>query len=150
MVRTGVVGLVTGCFDIIHIGHIHLFQFAKKHVDYLIVGLEQDETIRLTKWEDRPIHNIKIRTEILQEVRSIDEIFHIKDILDYKENQKKSEAVFTKMLKQISPSKLITATNSDKFRKQKQFIAEKLWIQFIPFQLSEPNSSSKLIQKIGL
>lgn len=39
------IGLITGCYDIIHIGHVELFRFAKKHCDIVIVGLENDEAI---------------------------------------------------------------------------------------------------------
>ncbi len=38
----GRVGLITGCFDVLHIGHIKLFKWAKKRVDLLIVGLDSD------------------------------------------------------------------------------------------------------------
>jgi len=82
--------LITGCFDVLHLGHIRLFQFAKKHVDYLIVGLEQDETIRLTKGNNRPIHDIQTRNSDIQEIKSIDEIFYIEEIIDYKVDQQKS------------------------------------------------------------
>ena len=29
------IGLITGCFDIVHIDHIHFFRFVKKHLDFL-------------------------------------------------------------------------------------------------------------------
>jgi len=142
--------LITGCFDILHLGHIRLFQFAKNHVDYLIVGLEHDETIRLTKGENRPIHNINIRTEVLQEIKSIDQIFHIEDILDYKINQEKSQNIYFQILKNIAPNVLITATDADPFRPTKKTIAEELGIQFFPFTQKKDISSSQLVKKIGL
>lgn len=55
------VGLITGCFDVIHVGHVELFQFAKKHCDVVVVGLDSDETIKLNKGPARPIHNISQR-----------------------------------------------------------------------------------------
>lgn len=55
------VGLITGCFDVIHLGHVELFQFAKKHCDVVVVGLDSDETIKLNKGPGRPIHNISQR-----------------------------------------------------------------------------------------
>ena len=55
------VGLITGCFDVIHAGHVDLFRFAKKHCDLVIVGLDSDETIKLNKGPNRPIHNIAQR-----------------------------------------------------------------------------------------
>ncbi len=52
------VGLITGCFDVVHSGHVDLFRFAKKHCDLVIVGLDSDETIKINKGSNRPIHNI--------------------------------------------------------------------------------------------
>lgn len=40
------VGLVVGSFDILHMGHLNLFRLAKEYVDFLIVGIDHDETIR--------------------------------------------------------------------------------------------------------
>jgi len=142
--------LITWCFDIIHLWHIRLFKFAKKHVDYLTVWLEHDETIRLTKGERRPIHDIDTRIEILKEIKSIDKILQLDNITDYKIDQQKSEEIYYKTLKQINPHILITTIESDKFRKSKKIIAEELWIIFIPFHEKQAISSSQLIQKIGL
>jgi len=77
------VGLITGCFDIIHLGHIQLFQFAKKYVDILIIGLDNDQTIRLTKGPNRPIHKYTERVKFLSEIKSIDYIFKINPKSNY-------------------------------------------------------------------
>lgn len=148
--RNKKIGLITGCFDILHLGHIRLFQFAKKHVDYLLVWIEQDETIRLTKGNKRPIHQIKTRIEVLQEIKSIDEVFQIEAIIDYKKDQKKSKAIFVQMLKKISPDVLITAVDADPFWQSKKDIAEELGVLFIPFEHKKLVSSSQLIEKMGL
>ena len=55
--RGKTIGLITGCFDILHIGHIELFQSAKNQVDILIVGVENDETIKRSKGTNRPVNN---------------------------------------------------------------------------------------------
>ena len=72
------VGLVVGNFDIIHLGHINLFRFAKKHSNILIVGLDNDQTIKHVKGENRPINNFRRRAELLSELETIDKIFEIK------------------------------------------------------------------------
>jgi D-beta-D-heptose 7-phosphate kinase/D-beta-D-heptose 1-phosphate adenosyltransferase len=53
------IGLVTGSFDLIHLGHINLFRFAKKHTDIVIVGLDNDQTIKLVKVNNRHINDFK-------------------------------------------------------------------------------------------
>ena len=46
---------VNGCFDVLHPGHIALFQYAKSLGDYLIVAIDSDEKVALDKGFDRPI-----------------------------------------------------------------------------------------------
>jgi len=60
-------GLITGCFDILHIGHIKFFREAKKRVDFLMVGLDNDKSIKLSKGIGRPINTITDRMLQLEE-----------------------------------------------------------------------------------
>lgn len=59
------VGLITGCFDILHKGHKDLLSFAKSKCDILIVGLDSDAAIKKTKGSDRPINNQTTRANNL-------------------------------------------------------------------------------------
>lgn len=63
-----------GCFDILHIGHIKLLEFAKSQGDYLIVGIDSDERIKGSKGEGRPINNQKDRCEFLRAIGVVDEV----------------------------------------------------------------------------
>lgn len=63
-----------GCFDVLHPGHIHLLKSAKALGDFLIVGLNSDESVRRLKGEGRPIFNEKARKEILLSLRFVDEV----------------------------------------------------------------------------
>ncbi len=64
--KTGLkVGLVTGGFDVLHMGHLNLFRLAKKNCDILVVGLDHDKTLKATKGENRPINNYKRRSQFL-------------------------------------------------------------------------------------
>jgi D-beta-D-heptose 7-phosphate kinase/D-beta-D-heptose 1-phosphate adenosyltransferase len=64
-----------GCYDILHIGHIRLFEFAKSLVDKLIVGIDSDDRVKKAKGHNRPINSQQFRKEILQAVRFIDEVY---------------------------------------------------------------------------
>src|SRR5688572_27653099 len=70
--NTDNIGLITGCFDLLHPGHIDLFRFAKSKVDVLIVGVDTDLSIQKTKGITRPIQSQLVRACILSELRSID------------------------------------------------------------------------------
>ena len=64
-----------GCYDILHIGHIRLFEFAKSLGGKLIVGIDADNRIKKSKGNNRPINNQEFRKEILQAVKFIDEVY---------------------------------------------------------------------------
>ena len=59
---------VNGVFDILHIGHIRLLEFAKLQGDYLSVGIDSDERVKLLKGNNRPINNQNDRMEMLNSV----------------------------------------------------------------------------------
>ncbi len=54
-----------GCFDILHIGHIHYLKEARSLGDYLVLAINSDESVRKLKGEERPLQNQEDRSEIL-------------------------------------------------------------------------------------
>lgn len=69
---------VNGCFDILHRGHVEMFEYAKSLGDHLKVGIDSDWKIRKTKGFDRPINRELDRAALLRALRVVDEvtIFH--------------------------------------------------------------------------
>lgn len=63
-----------GCFDVLHIGHIKLLEFAKSQGDYLIVGIDSDERVKESKGPGRPINNQRDRCEFLRAISAVDEV----------------------------------------------------------------------------
>ena len=61
-----------GCFDLLHSGHVHLFQEAKKLGDVFIVAVNEDESVRRLKGKSRPIFTLEERLEILGAIEAID------------------------------------------------------------------------------
>lgn len=139
------IGLITGCFDIIHSGHIRLFRFAKKYVDVLIVGLENDHAIKLYKGSSRPINSLKSRSLVLSELSSIDYIFPIEKHIH---NTDENYELYKKITKKINPDYLITNKSTDRFWTEKQTRAKKLSIKFVSLKTSSPISSSHIIEKL--
>ncbi len=64
----------SGCFDLIHVGHIRCLQEAKRQGDLLIVGLNNDESVKINKGEMRPIQSQNDRAEILEALEPVDKI----------------------------------------------------------------------------
>lgn len=65
---------VNGCFDVIHIGHIELLEYAKSNGTKLIVGLDTDERVRASKGKERPINSLAKRMKVLSALRCVDDV----------------------------------------------------------------------------
>jgi D-beta-D-heptose 7-phosphate kinase/D-beta-D-heptose 1-phosphate adenosyltransferase len=61
-----------GCFDLLHVGHIRYLTNAKKLGDFLIVGLNSDESVKILKGQNRPINQFEDRAMLLSALRSVD------------------------------------------------------------------------------
>ena len=68
-----IVGYTQGTFDMFHIGHLNLIRNAKRHCDYLIVGVNKDELVESYK-NKRPIIPLEERVEIVRAIRYVDEV----------------------------------------------------------------------------
>ena len=69
----------TGCFDIVHLGHIQSLKKAKQKGDILIVALNSDLSIKKIKGEQRPVQNLKTRLAVLQELSCVDFVITFDD-----------------------------------------------------------------------
>jgi rfaE bifunctional protein nucleotidyltransferase chain/domain len=63
-----------GVFDLIHPGHIQLLQFARAQGDLLVLGVNDDTSVRRLKGEKRPIFPLTERMEILAALECVDYI----------------------------------------------------------------------------
>ena len=61
-----------GCFDIIHAGHVDYLQKAKNLGDFLVVGLNSDESVRRLKGPCRPVNNQEDRKKVLENLKPVD------------------------------------------------------------------------------
>lgn len=69
------IAFTNGCFDILHSGHIYSLSQAAKEADYLIVGVNSDDSVkRLGKDVNRPINNEKSRMQILASLTIVDAV----------------------------------------------------------------------------
>lgn len=66
------IGFTNGCFDLLHLGHLHSLEEAKKHCDILIVGVNSDESVKILKGEGRPIQDQATRAGLLSSLAFCD------------------------------------------------------------------------------
>lgn len=141
------IGFITGCFDILHEGHIDLFRFAKKNVDILIIALDSDEAIKEGKGGDRPIHSQKQRAKVLSELESVDLIIPITEKYSFL-NKESVESVHDKIRTQVQADYIITSPQADNYWQSKKDRAQKSGIKMLLFDELKPISSSSIISKI--
>lgn len=67
-------GLVMGCFDLLHEGHLRFLQEARSRCDHLVVGLATDDAVKRVKGKNRPIVDEVARKQMLTALRCIDEV----------------------------------------------------------------------------
>ncbi|HVR47673.1 MAG TPA: adenylyltransferase/cytidyltransferase family protein [Candidatus Binatia bacterium] len=61
-----------GCFDVLHAGHVEYLAWARSQGDALIVGLNEDDSVRRIKGQSRPIVAFAQRAKVLLALRSVD------------------------------------------------------------------------------
>ncbi len=61
-----------GCFDLLHVGHIHSLQAARRLGDVLVVGINSDASVRRLKGPPRPIVPAAERAAILSALECVD------------------------------------------------------------------------------
>jgi D-glycero-beta-D-manno-heptose 1-phosphate adenylyltransferase len=61
-----------GCFDLLHLGHVRYLQCARELGDFLIVGVNSDESTSRLKGPERPLVPEKERAEVLAALASVD------------------------------------------------------------------------------
>jgi D-glycero-beta-D-manno-heptose 1-phosphate adenylyltransferase len=61
-----------GCFDLLHLGHVRYLQEARNLGDFLILGLNSDESVHRLKGPTRPLVPEQERAEILAALSCID------------------------------------------------------------------------------
>lgn len=67
-----------GCFDILHVGHIRCLEEAKALGGVLIVGINNDDSVKALKGDKRPLIPEDERAEIVASLESVDyvTVFH--------------------------------------------------------------------------
>jgi D-beta-D-heptose 7-phosphate kinase / D-beta-D-heptose 1-phosphate adenosyltransferase len=66
------IGFTNGCFDLLHPGHVKLLAEARAACDRLIVGLNDDASVRRLKGKSRPVQEVHSRAEVLAALEAVD------------------------------------------------------------------------------
>ena len=93
------IGFTNGCFDILHAGHVTYLEQAKNNIDFLILGLNSDSSVKKIKGAKRPIINQEDRARVLSSLEAVDAVI----IFD--------EETPIKLIQRIKPNFLIKGSD---------------------------------------
>lgn len=63
-----------GCFDILHPGHTRYLYEARRSGDFLVVGLNSDQSVKAIKGKGRPINPQDFRAEVLAALECVNAV----------------------------------------------------------------------------
>lgn len=66
--------IVNGTFDIVHLGHLELLNYAKSLGDHLTVCIDTDRRVKEKKGDKRPINNQIERLTLLKNLKCVDDV----------------------------------------------------------------------------
>lgn len=72
--------LINGCFDILHPGHIEYIKKAKSFGSRLVIAVNNDQSVKLLKGNNRPINTLQHRMQVLAALKDVDWVVAFEDI----------------------------------------------------------------------
>jgi len=126
------IGFVNGCFDILHLGHKRLLEFAKNHCDYLIVAIDEDVRVKELKGSDRPFNPFEDRKEMLSAFSYVDEVVGFS-----------SRNALSSLIKSINPDIMVIGSD---YREQ-EVIGSQYAKELVFFDRIEGYSTSKIVER---
>jgi D-beta-D-heptose 7-phosphate kinase/D-beta-D-heptose 1-phosphate adenosyltransferase len=124
---------VNGTFDVLHLGHLALLNYAKSLGDKLFVAIDSDERVRQLKGQTRPIHDTYQRKVMLLNLKAVDEV----EIFS-------SDEELEMWIKQINPSIMVVGSDW----RNKTVIGSQYAKRLEFFERIDEYSSTKTIQDI--
>jgi rfaE bifunctional protein nucleotidyltransferase chain/domain len=89
--------LTSGCFDILHVGHLENLKIAKSLGDILVVCLSNDEQVRKLKGSTRPVNNYEDRINLFKTISYVDYV------VLYAESNIETEETLDQIMKTVNP-----------------------------------------------
>lgn len=121
-----------GCFDLLHAGHISVFEKARALGDVLVVGLNSDASVRRLKGKTRPLVSEKYRARVISALRAVDYV----TIFD--------EETPEKLIRFLRPDILVKGGDY-----KTQEIVGRQWVKkVVRIKLVDGLSTTQLVEKI--
>jgi D-beta-D-heptose 7-phosphate kinase/D-beta-D-heptose 1-phosphate adenosyltransferase len=72
-----------GCFDILHVGHVCYLEEARNLGDFLVIGVNSDDSVSRLKGPSRPINPLEQRMMVLAALQSVDAVIPFSEDTPY-------------------------------------------------------------------
>lgn len=132
--------LSSGCFDILHVGHIHNLQEAQSFGDTLMVCLSNDEQIKKLKGSTRPINNYEDRINLFKTIKYVDYI------ILYEESDIQNEHSLGEIMKIVDPYYWVKGSDYS----EQEIFKKHPYLKRIKLIRNIPNkSTTNIIKKIN-
>ena len=120
---------VNGSFDVLHIGHIRLLEYAST-LGSVKVGIDSDERIKKFKGENRPFNSLTDRAEFLRSIKYIDSV----DVFDTTER-------LVDLIKQYQPDYMVIGSDY----KDRPIVGSEFIKEIIYFNRIENKSTTNIL-----
>jgi D-glycero-beta-D-manno-heptose 1-phosphate adenylyltransferase len=135
--------VVTGVFDLLHVGHLRFLQAARALGSRLVVGVESDERVRRWKGPDRPIQTQEDRCELLSALRMVDDVFII-------EGERVEPDYYVELMRPLH-ARYLAVTVNDPFLEAKRAAMAEIGVELrVVIPRVENYSTSHLIKLLGI
>jgi D-beta-D-heptose 7-phosphate kinase/D-beta-D-heptose 1-phosphate adenosyltransferase len=120
---------VNGTFDVLHLGHVKLLEFASSLGD-LRVGIDSDKRVKELKGEDRPFNNTDDRKSMLSSLKYVNDVV----VFDSREEM-------LKLIKEWKPDYMVVGSDYE----CKEVIGGELANELIFFDRIDEYSTTKIL-----
>ena len=130
------IALTNGTFDLIHAGHVRYLNEASKLADYLILGLNSDQSVKQYKSDKRPIVPQKERAEVIDSLKAVNYVV----IFD--------ETTADKLISKVKPDIYVKGGDYTKEQLPETATVEKNGGEVIILSYVEGKSTTNIVNKI--
>lgn len=135
--------VVTGVFDLLHIGHLRFIEAARELGDSLAVGVESDERVRRWKGPERPIQSEEDRCTLIGALRVVDRVFLIG-------GERVDPAYYADLLRPMT-ARYLAVTADDPYLAEKRDAMACIGVELrVVTPRIENYSTSRLVRLLGL
>lgn len=107
--------LTTGCYDILHLGHVIHFNYCKSKGDILVVSVGNDKTVKHLKGPNRPINDEKFRARMVAALECVEYVVISKEF---------GKMDHTRLVEILKPNFYVVPSNDSMLKAKGQLIIE--------------------------